>query len=154
MISSKLFKAAIVAVALSLAHIAVHADSAITGLPERMEDINGQTLSLFTSTQQVRLLFLDALCPMPHFPNCEQNLQTIREKLKHNSDHTYLVYNSFYVTAETAAGFSRRHQLDIPAVFDKKQTLFDHFEVYSTPYLIILDKEGNIEYRGHDFSHL
>lgn len=138
----------------SIAHTVVMADSDRVDLPEKLETMDGRKHSLFQENQHVRLIFLDALCPMPHFPDCEKNIETIRRKIDSNNDHAYVIYNSFYVSPEEAQLFSEKQRLNLPAVFDHQQTLFDQLGVYSTPYLIILTKDGGIHYRGNDFSQL
>ena len=97
----------------------------------------------------LNLVFLDALCPMPHFPACEAKLAQLNELMAADSNNQWLgVVNSYYVNKEYVQQFSDRFKLKLPLLFDQDNTIYRAYDVYASPYLIKINQLGLIESRG------
>lgn len=120
-----------------------------------LEKINVESIPqlLELGDTPVHFIFLDARCPHPHFPDCEALLQKVRSEYGGN-EPWLAITNSFYMDVDSAANFFREYKLRLPALFDAERRLFERFEVFSTPYLITLSRDGELLYRGQDFSRL
>ncbi|ASP38705.1 hypothetical protein CHH28_08430 [Bacterioplanes sanyensis] len=103
--------------------------------------------SWYQQNQGGRIVFLDSLCPMPHFPGCEQELQQLSQTLKHSSQGWLGVMNGFYVSQDIAEAFLQRFDLSLPVVFDQNNQLFGRFGVLSTPYVVEVDADGKLAQR-------
>lgn len=102
----------------------------------------------FTS-HSVGLIFLDSLCPMPQFPECEQKLVVIKQEMARNSSTQWVgVMNSYYVDENFATQFLDKHDLTLPVIFDKGNVLFAAYGVFATPYVIIVNPHGLIKSRA------
>lgn len=121
----------------------------ITGL----EMIGDQTLPSLEGDEPVQLIFLDARCPNLHFPTCESVLEQLREEYG-EGDRWLAIINSFYIDTNAIRGFIQENQLALPVLFDGERRLYERFHVYATPYLITLNRNGEVLYRGEDFSQL
>lgn len=108
-----------------------------------------QRLTDWLQNGPLHLVFLDALCPMPHFPHCEPFIEQLNQQVKEQPQRQWLaVVNSYYVTAEMVADFRQRYQLQMPLVFDEDRSIFNNYQVFATPYRVQLDAGGQITYRG------
>lgn len=96
---------------------------------------------------ELTLIFFDALCPMPHFPGCESVLDSLKENTRVYGDNTFLVFNTMYVDTDGIERFVDKHGLEAPVIIDDSMQLHDHFNVYATPYKIML-REGKVVQRG------
>ncbi len=93
----------------------------------------------------VSLVFLDALCPMPHFPNCESKLQNLVQHMENNKgSHWVGVMSPFYVDEAIAKDFVKRMDLTMPVIFDHGNELFRSYGVYATPYQIDIGRHGKL----------
>lgn len=113
-----------------------------------LTDINGKTYTLFAQHAQADLIFVDALCPMPHFPGCEAFIADLAEHYNADQHNGYLVFNTFYVDAATIVSFVKKHQLTLPVIIDSEMVLHQRFSIHGTPYQITLNKNGSVNYRG------
>jgi hypothetical protein len=112
--------------------------------------MNGERIKLATwykNNQGARIVFLDALCPMPHFPGCEQQLQQLSLQLKQAPGKWLGVMSGFYVDEALVQGFLQRFDLSLPVVFSPKNELFAQFGVLATPYVIDVGPEGTLRQR-------
>jgi peroxiredoxin len=102
-----------------------------------------------TEKMPLNLVFLDALCPMPHFPGCEEKLTQLNKLVAADNKRQWLgVVNSYYVNEEYAQGFADTFNLKIPLLFDQDNTIYRAYDVYASPYLIQINQLGFIESRG------
>lgn len=118
------------------------------------EALSGQTRSLKTLMEKapdgrVSLVFLDSLCPMPHFPECEAKIAQLNQEISADTQRTWLgVVSSFYVDPSFVSQFAERFELHLPLVFDQDNRIFSQYGVHATPYQIDISTTGLIEYRG------
>lgn len=97
----------------------------------------------------VSLVFLDSLCPMPHFPGCEEKVTQLSKTISANPDRHWVgVMSSFYVDQNIASQFAERFGLTLPMVFDQDNQIFEQYGVHGTPYQIDISSQGVIESRG------
>lgn len=118
-----------------------------------LEVIGDQTLPSLKGDEPVQLIFLDARCPNSHFPTCESVLEQLHEEYG-EGDRWLAIVNSFYIDTHAIQSFLQEYQLALPVLFDRERRLYERFHVYATPYLITLDGDGEVLYRGEDFSQL
>lgn len=101
------------------------------------------------NSKPLNLVFIDALCPMPHFPDCESKLAQVNELIKaDNSRHWLGVVNSYYVNEEFAQQFAEKFSLKLPLIFDQDNEIYRVYDVYASPYLIKINRQGLIESRS------
>lgn len=118
------------------------------------ETLSGAKKSLHSTINDVEeggvsLVFLDSLCPMPHFPQCETKLAALNQKINEDPQRTWLgVVNSFYVDADFARQFAERFDLRLPLIFDQGNQIFSQYGVHATPYQVDVSRNGVVEYRG------
>ncbi|UTV27415.1 peroxiredoxin family protein [Photobacterium atrarenae] len=117
--------------------------------------LSGETLSLAellkpaADAQPVSLLFMDALCPMPQFPDCEQKLAQWRAQVQDSPQRQWVgVISGFYIDESIARAFAEKHTLDVPVVFDVDNQLFQQYGVHATPYQIDIGADGSLVSRG------
>jgi peroxiredoxin len=101
------------------------------------------------NSKPLNLVFMDALCPMPHFPDCEGKLAKVNELIKADNSRQWLgVVNSYYVNEEFAQQFAEKFSLKLPLIFDQGNAIYRAYDVYASPYLIKINKQGLIESRS------
>ncbi len=118
-----------------------------------LEVIGNQAVPSLDGDKPVQLIFLDARCPNTHFPNCESVLRQLHESYR-EGERWVAIINSFYIDTNAIRGFIQENQLALPVLFDSERRLYERFHVYATPYLITLNRDGEVLYRGEDFSQL
>lgn len=102
-----------------------------------------------SNSKPLNVVFIDALCPMPHFPDCEAKLAQVNELMKADNSRQWLgVVNSYYVNEEFAQQFSEKFSLKLPLIFDQDNAIYRAYDVYASPYLIKINRQGLIESRS------
>ena len=102
-----------------------------------------------SDSKPLNLVFIDALCPMPHFPDCEGKLAQVNELVKADSSRQWMgVVNSYYVNEEFAQQFAEKFSLKLPLIFDQDNEIYRAYDVYASPYLIKINRQGLIESRS------
>lgn len=117
------------------------------------QTLSGQSVSLASlldlQPQAVSLVFLDSMCPMPHYPDCENKIARLNQKVASESDRAWVgVISPFYVDESVANDFAKRMKLDIPLIFDHGNAIFHAYGVHATPYQIEVNPRGRITARG------
>lgn len=99
--------------------------------------------------QPVNLIFLDSLCPMPHFPECEQKLEQLNALSAANRDAQWLgIIKGFYVDEAWVKQFVERWRLSFPVIWDSDNTIFSQYRVFGTPYRVSVAADGRIRQRS------
>ena len=126
------------------------------GLTLRGKQIDLATaLSTLQQSESLNLVFLDALCPMPHFPNCEAKLLELKTSVTTEDKQNWLgIMSSFYIDKDMAKAFANKFELHFPIVFDLDNKIFEQMSVHSAPYLIQLDSAATVQYRGTELPNL
>ncbi len=102
--------------------------------------------------KRVNLVFLDSLCPMPHFPNCEAKIAKLNNRVDDEKQVAWVgVVSSFYVDKAAVQAFKQKFDIQIPLIFDEGNKIFQTYQVFASPYLISIDKAQAITYRGDKF---
>jgi peroxiredoxin len=110
-------------------------------------------LKELSDKQPLNLVFLDALCPMPQFPECEQKIARLNKLIKEDKSKQWLaVINSYYVNEDYVKGFIDKFALTMPILFDHNNTIYRAYDVYASPYLIKVNQQGIIESRSSEFN--
>jgi peroxiredoxin len=108
-----------------------------------------QSLKTLTAEKPLSLIFLDTLCPMPHFPGCEDKIAQLNQLVASTPERQWLgVVNSYYVNAEAVEPFRQRFKLTLPLMFDHEHKVFGAFDVHATPYQIDISIGGVLKSRG------
>ncbi|MDO6525946.1 redoxin domain-containing protein [Motilimonas sp. 1_MG-2023] len=115
--------------------------------------LTGQSISLQQyKGEAVNLVFLDSLCPMPHFPGCEEKIAKLNKQVAAKPQANWVGFiSSFYVDQGITEAFRDKYHIKIPLVFDLDNKEFQQYQVFATPYLIRLDNEHKIVERGDAF---
>ena len=111
----------------------------------------GNTVSLIglSYSKPVSLVFVDSLCPMPHFPGCEAKLEALNELVAADTSREWIgIVSSYYVNEEIAQQFRDKFQLKMPLIFDTDNQIYQSYGVHSSPYQIDINREGAIRSRG------
>ncbi|UXI00980.1 peroxiredoxin family protein [Photobacterium sp. TY1-4] len=123
--------------------------------PFTVETLSGERLSLAgllnpaAGGQPVSLLFMDALCPMPQFPDCEAKLAQWRALVQDSPQRQWVgVISGFYIDESIARAFAEKHTLDVPVVFDVDNQLFQQYGVHASPYQIDIGADGTLVSRS------
>lgn len=117
------------------------------------ETMGGKKVSLpgLIYNKPLSIVFVDSLCPMPHFPGCEAKLEQLNQLVANDSSRQWLgVVNSYYVNKDVAQQFRDKFQLKLPLVFDVDNRIFQSFGVHASPYQIDISRSGDIRSRGPD----
>lgn len=122
-----------------------------TALPSGLVSLSGENISL--ASGPVHLIFLDALCPMPHFPGCEETIARLAREYRRDAHNVVAVFNALYVDETTVQAFVQKHQLTMPVVVDVDMTLHRALSIHATPYQVSLDN-GAVVYRGSQLKSL
>lgn len=102
-------------------------------------------LAKLSQDQPLSLVFIDSLCPMPHFPGCEDKLAKLMTLIENDRQRQWLgIVNSYYINQQSAELFAKRFKLDLPLVFDHQNKIFKAYEVHATPYQIDINSTGVI----------
>ena len=113
----------------------------------------GDAVSLLgvSNNKPLSLVFLDSLCPMPHFPGCEAQIEQLNNLVKSDDSREWLgVVSSFYVNEEVVRQFGQKFQLKLPLVFDVDNQIYQSYGVHASPYQIDIGRDGDIRSRGSD----
>jgi len=116
-----------------------------------VETLAGKTVSLMglSYNKPLSLVFVDSLCPMPHFPGCEAKLNTLNDLVASDTSREWLgIVSSYYVNEEIAQGFRDKFKLKLPLIFDTDNQIYQSYGVHASPYQIDISREGNIRSRG------
>jgi peroxiredoxin len=111
----------------------------------------GNTVSLIglSYNKPLSLVFVDSLCPMPHFPGCEAKLEMLNELVATDTSREWIgIVSSYYVNEEIAQQFRDKFQLKMPLIFDTDNQIYQSYGVHSSPYQIDINREGTIRSRG------
>ena len=115
--------------------------------------LSGNTVSLLglANNKPLSLIFLDSLCPMPHFPGCEAQIEHLNHLVTKDDSREWLgVVSSFYVNEEIVQQFRDKFQLKLPLVFDTDNQIYQSYGVHASPYQIDISRDGNIRSRGSE----
>ncbi len=103
--------------------------------------------------QPVSLVFLDSLCPMPHWPDCESQLAKVQKLSARDQKNQWVgVVKGFYVDQAWVKTFAERWQLEFPVIWDQDNKIFSTYKVFGNPYQIWVDEQGRIQSRGDNIS--
>ena len=113
--------------------------------------MSGNSVSLIglSYNKPLSLVFVDSLCPMPHFPDCEAKLKILNDLVANDTSREWIgIVSSYYVNEEIAQQFRDKYQLKMPLIFDTDNQIFQSYGVHASPYQIDIDSEGIIRSRG------
>lgn len=131
-------------------HKPVAGDNAPVFTAKTME---GKTVSLLGLSyhKPLSLVFIDSLCPMPHFPGCEAKLEQLNKQVANDSSRQWLgVVSSYYVNKDIAQQFRDKFHLKLPLVFDVDNQIYQSYGVHVSPYQIDIARGGVIRSRGDE----
>ena len=115
--------------------------------------MSGSSVSLLglANNKPLSLVFLDSLCPMPHFPGCEAQIEQLSHLVTEDDSREWLgIVSSFYVSEEIVQQFRDKFQLKLPLVFDTDNQIYQSYGVHASPYQIDISRDGYIRSRGSE----
>ena len=115
--------------------------------------MDGETVSLvgLSYNKPLSIVFMDSLCPMPHFPGCEKKLKELNDVVENDTSRQWLgIVSSYYVDENIAKQFREKIKLTLPLIFDEGNELYRSYGVYASPYQVDINSDGSIRSRGHD----
>lgn len=113
--------------------------------------MTGNMVSLMGATYKkpLSLIFVDSLCPMPHFPGCEAKLEALNELVAADTSREWIgIVSSYYVNEEVAQQFRDKFQLKMPLIFDTDNQIYQSYGVHASPYQVDINRAGMIYSRG------
>ncbi len=113
--------------------------------------LSGETIALpqLLHSKPLNLVFIDALCPMPHFPHCEAQIEQLNKQVARDKDNHWLaVINSYYVDEPLTRDFVARFALKLPVIFDRDNSISKAYGVFASPYQVAINRDGTITSRG------
>ncbi|CAA0103259.1 Uncharacterised protein [BD1-7 clade bacterium] len=113
--------------------------------------MTGNTINLRQRSRQkpLSIVFIDALCPMPHFPNCEKKLEQLNQAVANSTDREWIgIVSSYYIDESIARQFKQEFRFKLPLIFDQGNRIYQTFGVHASPYQIDIDRSGFIQQRG------
>ncbi len=112
--------------------------------------LSGKTVALDQYRgQPVSLVFLDSLCPMPHWPDCESELSKVQKLSAKDKKNQWVgIVKGFYIDESWVKSFAERWQLKFPMVWDQNNEIFSQYKVFGNPYQIWVNKEGKVVSRN------
>lgn len=114
--------------------------TSLSGEAINTEDYKGQNLSL---------VFLDSLCPMPHWPDCAEKIAQVKSLSEQDADSQWLgVAKGFYVDANWVKDFVNRNQLNFPVIWDQDNQIFSDYQVFGNPYQVWIGPQGHLVSRN------
>lgn len=117
-------------------------------LQSRLLKLAQNTVKREVRANTIKLVFMDSLCPMPQFPNCEEQLLKLTQQMKANPQQQwYGIVNSYYVDKILAKQFAEKFVLTLPLIFDDNNTLFKAYQVFASPYQVTINAQGIIQSR-------
>ncbi|WDD98030.1 TlpA family protein disulfide reductase [Thalassomonas actiniarum] len=134
---------------------AVHENSGI-----KAPGIHGQTLNKKAfdysggSDKPLVLMFADSLCPLPHFPNCQQEIAEFNRLARKYADKLdwLQVVKGYYVDEAHVKRYIERFAITAPSIWDRKNKIFTDYQVFANPYVVVINRRGEIVFRKDDFS--
>ncbi|NRB41989.1 MAG: redoxin domain-containing protein [Pseudomonadales bacterium] len=115
--------------------------------------MSGNSVSLrgLSYNKPLSLVFLDSLCPMPHFPGCEAQIEQLSHLVTKDYSREWLgIVSSFYVNEDVVQQFRDKYQLKLPLVFDTDNQIYQSYGVHASPYQIDITRDGRIRSRGSE----
>ena len=114
----------------------------------RLTDVTGGTHTPFDSpkTRGVALIFVSNSCPIAN--TFQPTLQKLGLKWKERGIPFYLVYSSDRLTVTEIRSHVKDFSIEVPAIPDSSQKLARMMDAKVTPEAIVIDREGQIRYRG------
>ncbi len=107
----------------------------------KIKDINGQALSLKTSSDQVFLYFWAYWCP-----DCETKFKTFFPKYKDSIAASVITINTDS-KENKVRGFIEKNKINLPVVMDTEKIFRKWAAVNAVPGWAVLQKEANGEYK-------
>ena len=152
-------KKILISLMVSLSTAAFAGDKPLVGdIPAASDRVTlaGAELVIGGKRQQPQsVVFLDSLCPMPHWPDCAEKIEQLNGLYEtRGSEQWVAVVKSFYIDRQYVADFAERMKLKLPIVFDQDNSLFQDYKVYGNPYQVWLGRDGSIQYRGDSLKAL
>jgi len=106
------------------------------------------TLKNLAEDKPLSIIFMDSLCPMPHYPNCKEKLSKLNELVSNDKDRQWLgIVSSFYVNEDLVKKFAKTFAINIPLIFDQGNAIFNAYDIYASPYQIDVNSDGTIATR-------
>lgn len=116
--------------------------------PWRFVDLDGQSHEPFAdeSTRAIALVFITPDCPIANF--YQPTLRRLGEEFADRGISLVLIYSDPEVTVAAAKRHVERFKITAPVALDHDQTLAQRVKAKITPEAFVIDRDGQIAYRG------
>jgi len=103
--------------------------------------------------QPLVILFADSLCPFHHLPKCEIKTEEFNRLVtKYQGKVNFLqVVKGYYVTEVDVRRYIKNFSIKVPTIWDTDNEIFKEYGVFANPYAILINTQGNINYRKNNF---
>lgn len=110
-------------------------------------DFNG------SSEKPLVLMFADSLCPLPHFPGCEQKIAEFNrlEKKYRDKVNWLQVIKGYYVDKAHVQGYLKDFAITAPSIWDTDNKIFTDYQVFANPYIVVINPQGDVVFRRDVF---
>lgn len=119
-----------------------------TNAPWSLTDLAGQTHQPFDdpATRAVALVFITPDCPIANY--YQPTLRKLSDEFAERSIPLYLIHSDPDVTADAAKRHAAKFEIAAPVILDHDQSIARRVDAKITPEAIIVDRAGQILYRG------
>lgn len=112
-----------------------------------MKDLNGRTVALsdFRGKKSVLLAFGATWCP-----HCVDEVPELKEvNAAYKEKGLAVLYVDIQESQKKVQSFAEYHKIDYPVLLDETGDVARSYGVYGIPHLVVIDKDGFMDYEGH-----
>jgi thiol-disulfide isomerase/thioredoxin len=119
-----------------------------TNAPWSLNDLAGQTHQPLDepSTRAIALVFITPDCPIANF--YQPTLRKLGEEFAGRGIPLFMIHSDPEVTADAAQRHVEKFKIAAPVILDRDQSIARRVDAKVTPEAIIVDRAGEILYRG------
>jgi thiol-disulfide isomerase/thioredoxin len=119
-----------------------------TAAPWSLTDLAGQTHQPFDdpSTRAIALVFITPDCPIANF--YQPTLRKLGDEFADRGVPLFMIHSDPEVTSDAAERHVEKFKIAAPVILDHDQSIARRVDAKVTPEAIIVDRAGEILYRG------
>jgi thiol-disulfide isomerase/thioredoxin len=116
--------------------------------PWSLTDLAGQTHNPFDepTTRAVALVFITPDCPIANY--YQPTLRKLGDEFAERGVPLFMIHSDPDVTIESAQRHVAKFKITAPVILDRDQSIARRVDAKITPEAIIVDRDGEILYRG------
>ena len=116
--------------------------------PWSLTDLAGQTHLPFeqSTTRAIALVFITPDCPIANY--YQPTLRKLGDEFAERGVPLFMIHSDPDVTADAAKRHVAKFEIAAPVILDRDQSIARRIDAKITPEAIIVDRDGEIHYRG------